>query len=254
MREKSNLKDNTEIQIGTFKELESIPEGGLYPERSFSDSKEKYKIEKFGASFSITEEAIINDDLGAILRVPAMFARAAAERESSLVWSQLTNTNNKMSDGKHIFHNDHKNMLQASALNNESIEKALIKIAQQTGLDGEKISLNPKYIIVTKANEAQALRLMSPVAATKISDINIYANRFKIIVEDRLEALGEKSWILACSPTEIDGIVLAYLKGERGLKLTRHEEYRDDSIKYKCRLFAGAKAIDYRGFYLNAGA
>jgi HK97 family phage prohead protease len=251
--EKTNLKLTHELQTGSFKELPPVKENEEYTETSFSDSEETYKIAKYGLLFSVTEELILNDELGELFRVPTMFARSAAERESSLVWNQLIDKTILMNDGKPLFHADHKNIGKPAILSNSSLEAALLMMKAQRGLDNEKILINPKFLLVSTALEALAKRLTTQVAATKSEDINIYAGRFEIIVEDRLAALGEKAWILACPPEDIDGLVYAYLKGEKGAKLTREEEFRTDSIKFKCKLFGAAKAVDYRPFYFNAG-
>lgn len=55
---------------------EEVPEGKDYPEKAMSDSKESYRVAKFGESFTVSWETIINDDLDAISRVPAMHGNA----------------------------------------------------------------------------------------------------------------------------------------------------------------------------------
>ncbi len=257
-REVTNLKLQTELQTGTFQALPDVAENEQFVEATFSESKETYRVTKHGLISSVTEEMIINDDLSIINRMPGMFARAAAEKENILVWRQLTDSINcLMADGKPVFHKDRGNISKNPRLLDSScITEGLLAIKGQKGLDDEDLFYDSdvKYLITTTANKERAMRLLTPFSATKAEDINIYAGKFELIIEDKISVLGKMPFILACSPEAIDGLILAYLKGNKGVTVGRHEEWRTNSIAFDCKLFAAAKVLDHRGFFLNPGA
>ena len=55
----------------------------------------------------ITRQVLINDDLDAFTRVPALFGTSAATLESDVVWGIFT-ANSAMADGTTLFHASHR--------------------------------------------------------------------------------------------------------------------------------------------------
>ncbi|HDY6498146.1 TPA: Clp protease ClpP, partial [Pseudomonas aeruginosa] len=76
----------------------------------------------YGELFSITRQAIINDDLQMLSDIPFKLGQAAKATIGDLVYAVLTG-NPAMSDGKALFHADHSNLLTgaASALSIDSL-------------------------------------------------------------------------------------------------------------------------------------
>jgi hypothetical protein len=67
-----------------------------------SDAKESYKIAKYGNMFTITWETVVNDDLDAISRIPAMQGAACRRLQNQTVYGVLT-SNPTMSDTGALF-------------------------------------------------------------------------------------------------------------------------------------------------------
>jgi hypothetical protein len=75
-----------------------------------------------------------------------------------------------------------------------------------------------------------------------------------VIAEPRLDTVSTSGWYLAASPNQIDTIEYAYLEGQQGAYIETRNGFDVDGVEIKCRLDFGAKAIDWRGLYKNAGA
>ena len=74
-----------------------------------------------------------------------------------------------------------------------------------------------------------------------------------IIAEPRLDpASGAVPWYLFASPSAIDTIEYAYLEGQDGVYIETRMGF-DVGVEIKARLDFGAKAIDWRGLFKNAG-
>jgi len=56
----------------------------------------------------ITRQTLINDDLDAFTRIPAMYGNSIAQLKSDVVWGVIT-SNPAMADGKALFDASHKN-------------------------------------------------------------------------------------------------------------------------------------------------
>ena len=74
------------------------------------------------------------------------------------------------------------------------------------------------------------------------------------ISEPRLDNASATAWYLAANPAQIDTIEYAYLEGQQGAYIETRNGFDVDGVEIKCRLDFGAKAIDWRGLYKNAGA
>ena len=73
----------------------------------------------------------------------------------------------------------------------------------------------------------------------------------KVITEGRIT---DNTWYTAARPGAIDTIEYSFLEGEGELFTEQEESFNIDAIKIKARMVFGAKAIDHRGLFKNAGA
>jgi hypothetical protein len=75
-----------------------------------------------------------------------------------------------------------------------------------------------------------------------------------VIAEPRLDpASGAVPWFLFANPASIDTIEYAYLEGQDGVFIESRTGFDVDGVEIKARLDFGAKAIDWRGIFKNAG-
>ena len=81
--------------------------------------------------------------------------------------------------------------------------------------------------------------------------MNPFAGRLQILCEARVSG---NQWMLATSPALIDTIELASLDGYSGPQISEQVQFSTDGIQLRCLFDVEAAAIDWRGFYKNAGA
>lgn len=248
----TDFKAITGVQFGGSIKLEEVGENGEFKAAKLKESAESFSLKTYGKIISITRQAIINDDLNGFTRASKLFGQAAANLESDLMWGKIIG-NAKMSDGKGIFHADHKNLLTGagSALNEAGLSAARVKLMRQTGLDSEVLNLTPRYLIVAPELLTTAQKLMSSIVANATSDVNVFAGSLQIVCDQRLTNPTE--WYVACSPSQIDGLVYAYLNGNAGVYTETQTGFDVDAVKIKARLDFGSGVFDYRGFLKNTG-
>lgn len=247
----TDFKQITGVQFGGNLKLEKVDEHGEYKYGKLEEAKEAFKLETYGKIVAITRQALINDDLNGFARLSQLFGAAAANLESDIMWGLITG-NVTMGDGKAIFHTDHKNLAGSGAAPAEvTLTAARVAMFRQTGLDGEKINVTAKYLIVPIELLVTAQKLMTAVTAGKTADVNVFNGAFEIITDGRLTNTAE--WYLSAAPGSIDVLSYAYLNGQ-GLYTETRNGFDVDGVEVKARLdFAGA-AMDYRGLYKNPGA
>ena len=101
--------DAVQVQLGEAPQLLEVGESGEFKRGTLGESKESYKVKTYGRVVAITRQTLINDDLDAFTRIPAMYGNSIAQLESDVVWSIIT-ANPAMADGNALFHTTHKNL------------------------------------------------------------------------------------------------------------------------------------------------
>jgi hypothetical protein len=253
----ADFKQIHRLQLGEAPQLEKVNESGEFKRGSIGEGKESYRVETWGKVIGITRQVIINDDLDAFTRVPALFGTSAATLESDIVWGIVID-NPAMADGNALFHGLHKNLAgTGTALDVPSLGKARTAMARQTGLDGKTLlNLRPTFLVVPAALELAAEQLIAQsLVPAKTTDVVPNSIRtLAVIAEPRLDpASGAVPWFLFANPASIDTIEYAYLEGQDGVFIESRTGFDVDGVEIKARLDFGAKAIDWRGMFKNAG-
>jgi ribosomal protein S25 len=253
----TDFKAMHRVQLGEAPQLVKVNEGGEFKRGTLAEGRESYRVETYGRVVAVTRQVLINDDLDAFTRIPAMYGTAIATLESDVVWGIIL-ANAAMSDSIALFHQNHGNLANpATALSVSAIGAARAAMARQTGLDRKTIlNVRPAYLIVPASLELAAEQLVAQnlVPAQTGNVVPSSIRTLTPISEPRLDAASLTAWYLAANPAQIDTIEYAYLEGQQGAYIETRNGFDVDGVEIKCRLDFGAKAIDWRGLYRNPGA
>lgn len=259
----ADFKTINRIRFGESPSPEIVPEKQEYKEKAVTDSRESYRVEKYGAIFTVSWETVVNDDLDAISRIPAMHGAACRRKVNSEVYASLI-ANANMGDNQPLFSAAHAN--QSAAAGNPSVgtlNTAFAAMRRQTGLSSEAIlNIVPRFLIVPVALEATALELVnstSYVVANGNQGVqNIYGvggvRSLTVIGEPILDAASSTAWYLAADSSQIDTVEVSFLQGEESPVLEDEWDFNTDVYKYKVRQTFGVKPIDWRGLWRNISA
>ncbi len=253
----SDFKIHTRVNMSEFGGLDEIPEGGEYKHGTLSEHKEQIKLLTYGKKFSITRQAIINDDMSAFTEVPRKMGRSAKRKIGDLVFSILT-SNPLMADGLNLFHNDHKNLAsKAAALSVASLGQARTQMRMHKDLSGNaNLNIRPSLLIIPAALEDTARLLMTSEtdpAQTNSRVPNLVRNSLEIITDARLDSHSTSAWYLLANPSMYDVIEVGYLDGNSNPYLEQQEGWDVDGVEFKVRIDAAAKALEWRTVYKNSG-
>ena len=243
----------TRAALGDISALDQVKEHGEYKYRTLAEDGSPIKVAKYGNIIAITWETIVNDDLGALTRIPAAFGVAAASTESNVVWALLLGNPNYI-DGNPIFDASHGNVAgSGGAINTATLAAARSAMRKQKTKAGEFLNLTPEYLVVGPDKELEAFQFTSSVyVPAKNADINDVRNAsLTVIVDARITG---NQWYLYAAPGAVDTFEYAYLEGEQGVFTETREGFEVDGMEIKARLVFGAGWIDYRGAYKNPGA
>lgn len=249
----SDFKTAHRVGLGGFSSLRQVREGAEYKYVTTKDKGESIALATYGEIFSITRQAIINDDLNQLTDVPMKMGRAAKGTIGDLVYAVLTE-NAKLSDGKPLFHADHGN-ISAGAISVASLDEARKMMRLQK--EGERpLNIRPAFMLVPVALETLANQTIKS-ASVKGADINAgimnpIQNFAEVIAEPRLDAKDTSAWYLAAAKGT-DTIEVAYLNGVDTPYIDQQEGFTTDGIATKVRIDAGVSPLDYRGMAKSTG-
>lgn len=256
----NDFKTMTKAQLSEAPDLDLITASGEYKAAQLTEIRETYAIATYGKKFSLTRQDIINDDLGALTRIPGLFGSAARRKINSLVYSILTTNAAMIADSVALFATGHANFAAtatANALSVNSLGTARAAMRVQKALQGKEIlNLSPAYLIVPAALETTAEQLIgSLVDPTKSNNTpNPFSNKLQIVCEPLLDSNSAAAWYLAASSAIIDTVEVSFLNGNDAPYLETRMGWDVDGFEYKVRIDAGCKALDYRGLYKAIGA
>lgn len=261
----SNFREAKRVGLNGFSGLEKVPEGAEYKYITTGDSGVPIALATYGNIFTVTRQAIINDDLQQLTTIPWAMGRAAARTVGNLVYLALTGNGN-FTDGKPLFHADHHNLITGN-MNAGGLDEARKTMRLQEDANGDAINIAPAFIIVPAVLESAARRsLLSSSTLAEVgknSDgsaiinqnpgiINVVKDMGEIIVEPRLDKVSKEEWYVAAAQGT-DTIEVAYLDGVDTPYLESQEGFTVDGIAWKVRIDAGVAALDYRGMVKAVG-
>lgn len=253
----SDFKLNSRVRLGSFNNLQTVPESGEFKELSTGEEKETIQAITKGGLFSVTRQLIINDDLGGLSRVARMLGQSARRTVNTDAYAVLT-ANGAMSDGVAMFHANHGNLAASgSVLSVASLSaaKAAMRLQKFVSTDNQFLNIMPNILLVPVALEDAALTLIASEtdpAQANSKRPNIHRNTLTVISDPALDASSATAWYLVSSNDPI--IETVFLDGVQEPFLDSEEGFTVDGVRWKVRIDYGADSVDFRGGYRNPGA
>jgi len=254
----TDFKPNYLVQLNASIVPEKVLEDGEYKFGTMSDGKTTYQLSTYGKGLMISRQALINDDLSSLDRLPAKMGAGCALLESNLVWEQLTSGASGATvtlDNKALFHADHNNT-GTGAIGITGIDAGVTKMRKQTDPAGNSLNVQASYLIVPPELRTAALQFLYPTgyAPSALAGVNPFAGGMELIVEARLSADSTAYYYLAANPNRIDMLQFGYLAGEGGPTITTTEKRNPDGVEMLVRHDFYCALADHRGFYRSTGA
>jgi HK97 family phage prohead protease len=239
-----DFRPKRSVILGEGPGLVLKPEGSEYQLGTLDEAGEAYSLQTFGRAFSITREALVNDDLGAFQIAPRLGAAARASMAAML--ADKVAGNPAMSDGVAVFAAAHNNLTTpAPATIIEGLAAARLAMRRQTGLSGGLIDVSPRFLVVPPDLEVAAEQALATITPATADAVNPFAGRLALIVEPRLTNPGR--FYVFADPARADALEWATLEGQPGPTVEAEVDFLRDSVRLKVRVDFGAGWIDWRG-------
>ena len=234
------------VGLGDFGYLPQVGEGEEYTYGTIGDEGASVALATYGQLFSITRQAILNDDMHLLTKIPEKMGQAARATIAKLVFALLTG-NAKAQDGKALFDASHKNTITNAVLDLANIDKGIQLMNGFVNARGEPLAIEPEFMLLPTSMYTRGLQLIKSASVEGADANSGIINPLRDIVTPvksaRLQAADEKSWYLinkeAIEVSYLDGIDTPYMEQQNGFTV--------DGVSTKVRIDAGVNVIDYRG-------
>ena len=265
----NDFKENDRFRLTDVGDLLPIAADGEIKDSGLIEESAKNQLDTYGKKFCLTRKMIINDDLGAFMKVPTAMGNRAARLIDQLFFSRLL-SNPAQADGKALFSTNHKNLLSgaSSALSSDSLKKAIQLFLDQVDADGQPISVEPKYLLVPTALKHLAIELTQGAtlimsgtdnavrpALNVLSDENLQVISSPYLGNSAYEGSSQTGWYLFGDPKTVDTWEIGFLKGKRTPTVERGEtDFNTLGLWFRVYFDLGVREQDHRGMVKANGA
>ena len=270
----SDFKENERFRLTDVGDLEKVPDGGEIKEGGLSEEKALNQLDTYGKKFCLTRKMIINDDLGAFMKVPVAMGNRSARLIDQLFFKRLMG-NPSQSDGKTLFHADHKNLLEGttSVLAAEGLRLAIKMFLDQVDIDGQPITIEPRFLLVPTGLKHTAIELTKGAtliiaggdatsgtiptirpALNSLVDENLQVVSAPYLANSKYDGNSEKSWYLFGNPAQTDTFEIGYLRGNRVPTVERGDtDFNTLGLWFRVYFDLGIREQDHRGMVKSKG-
>jgi hypothetical protein len=242
--------------MGGYGSLPTVAQGAPYLALDTpGDAHESYALAKKGGTEEMTLEAVRNDDMGVIQRVPGKLAKAGKRTLSEFV-AAFFSGNPAMSDGDAWFHSNHAN-LGSTALSADALAATRLLMLKRTELtSGKRLGIPPRNLLVPLDLEETAFNLFRK----QTNNDTDFVEAMQMRVIPIWAWTDATDWVAMVDPMEIPSLEIGFLDGAEEPSLfvqdspTAGSLFTHDKITYKIRHVYGGVPTDHRGVYKHVVA
>lgn len=260
----SDFKTHTRVRLTGEGTLEKVGDGGDLKLGSETEEKAINKLDTYGKKDRYGRQAIINDDLNVLTKVPERRGRDGSLLIDTLVYTCLL-ANGTLQDGAALFVAGHANLNTSKPLSLDNIQYALTQFKKQTDKAGKRIKAVPRFLLVPVELEYSARQMVeSPLivlagtsaANTAKGNKNVLQGLLSVIAEpllsdSTLTGYSATTWYLSGSPAEIDTLEVGFLNGRKVPTVNMMPKASDMYIEFESYIDVGVAAQEHRGLQKN---
>ena len=272
-RNHGNFHTHTVYSLAISGDLEPVAPTGELKHLSLSEESWTRQVTTRGAVLSISRQDIINDELGAFTQnATALGRKSSIARERAMALLFIAT-----GAGSSHFTSARGNYFEGAATNLQltSLGTGVQMFRDQTGPDGDPVSIEPRILLVPTALEETGKVLMdrsarmiatalgSTAASKREPNANVWAGDFEPIVWEWLSrtisgtAGSSTAWWLLAGPGDVPACEIAYLNG---LEEPTVEYFGLDQVvstlgvSWRCFWDFGVALAEYRAGVKSKGA
>jgi len=250
----SNLLEHKSYRLTGNSMYEEVGPGGELTNGTLGEREYANRAKVHGLILNVSYEDIVNDDLGAITRVPQNLGRGSALAINKAFWTAFL-------DNAAFFTAGDANFFDGSgtALSIDGLTAAELAFYSLTDPDGNPLGTMPKLLLVPPAlmSTAQTLftaqEVRNTTATTKYPTANPHAGKYRVVVSAYIGApafagSSTKAWYLLADPADLAVMQVAFLDGRESPTIeTADADFSVLGIRMRGYHSFGAAKMERRG-------
>lgn len=242
-----NFKETDLVMVNDAPDLMAVGEDGEYKQAIIKGSGEKIQLATFGREVAITRQAIINDDISLISKLPRKFMQAGYRLSDKLMFNAILA--GKMGDGKDVFQagagNKWGNLATGIAKGDyEALIMALHKsFATATTSGGDALDLRGEFLLASPDHASMLNAVLN--TASKPDEYNAAYKKFaKVIETARMASI---NGAIGLTSKDFDSVIMGFLDGQMDPWLETGDGFTSDGAKFRITYDITSKVLDRRG-------
>ncbi|ABE50959.1 hypothetical protein [Methylobacillus flagellatus] len=241
----SDFRTQERTRIGGYGNLPIVAERGAYNALTTpGDGKATYAVAKRGGTEDVSLEAIKNDDVGVLRRIPVELNLAAANTLSEFVFD-FFRTNPVIHDTLALYHVDHGNLFTGALSAAQFTAHRLAMLKQTRAGSGKRNAVSPAILMVPFELQEQAYDLF--VRGQNNDKTFVQTLNPEVIPVDYWT--DGNDWVTLADPARLPVLEIGFLDGNEEPELfiqdspTGGSMFSNDVLKYKIRHIYGGNIL-----------
>ena len=219
----NDFKQVTSYRLTGAGEFEKVGPDGEIKHAALSEETFRNQVETYGTLLSLSRQMMINDDLGAFLKLPRIIGRQSAIKLQKVGFSLL------LANAGPFFSSGNSNYFEGADTNLQitSLTTAEQMFFDQKDENGDPISITPGVLLVPTSLKTVADQLHNDVTVNETTTTNKpkpnrnpHAGKFRPVATPWLNAQSlsgssDTAWYLLANPADAAVIEIIYLRGRR---------------------------------------
>lgn len=263
IRPVSDLKTITTVSLTGDLQYEELGTGGEIKHGKLNELSYTNQAKTYAKMLAITEDDIINDDLGALTAVPRRLGRGAGLKLNDLFWTEFLAL-----VGANFFGSTNTNINTGAAdMTIGGLTATEVIFMNQIDPDSKPLGIMPAILLVPTALKASAVSLMDPQgvmitgeSSTK-PNVNPFKGRFTVesspyISNTSYTGYTSTGWWMLADPNELSVIEIAAYQGRVEPTVeSAQADFNTLGVQFRGVSRVGVKRQEYRGgVYADGGA
>lgn len=265
-----DFRTSNRYRTGSFGTLPEVPEGEEFTNAPIPDGlKQTVAAKTYGRMLTLSRQAIVNDDMGAIMDTAGKFGRSTGLSIEVAVYA-LLNANSGLGAAfngqSSFFHAAFGNVnATGAALSSQAIDQDRVVLASQKDISSNEFLNLAKYgqltllVPVGLGGQARVVNKnefevpAGSATSSKNQTKNMVQGLYKTIIDSPRLTDATRRYTFA-DPGDAAAIMVAFLNGDQTPFLEQKLGWRVDGVEWKLRFDFGAQFFDPKGAVTNAGA
>lgn len=264
IRNARDFKQISSYSLTGDNQYELIGPTGEIKAGSIGQTSYTNQVGTYGKILAITRQDIINDDLGALMRVPQRLGRGAALKVNDVFYTTF------LGGVGSFWASGNANLISGgtTTLTAVGLTAALLEFRKQTDPDGKPLGITPKILLVPPEIEVTGKQLMNSTffntggssTVAQVPNMNTWQGAYNLVASTYLSnslytGNSSTAWFLIADPMDMPTIEVAFLNG-REVPMIESAEAEFDTLGIQVRgvYDFGVGLQEQRGSVRSAGA